>query len=245
MARTPAASSGITGSTRWRCSRSSIPTRRVPNTNESLRGNASTGTSSRCPTASSTPPPATSGAGAARKFDIEADPDPGPVPRSDLDVQLHGVPGPPPRRPVPRRRGHPPRVDAQRHAWPRPARSWRSWKTIRTPTGGYASPRPCSRSSAAGSAWIRWSRSGDRPDRGGMTRAGRRLGVAPRIVALDIDGTCSTSRTRSPRRCTRPYARWPSRRMSSCRPGGASRGLSPSRSSSDCRRRTSCAATAR
>ena len=59
------------------------------------------------------------GGPAARKFDCEAwVPDPGPLPRADLDVELHDLPGPPARHPRarPGRRGHPRRRDAQRHA---------------------------------------------------------------------------------------------------------------------------------
>ena len=45
------------------------------------------------------------GGPAARKFDCEAwVPDPGPLPRADLDLQLHDVPGPPARHPRARRR---------------------------------------------------------------------------------------------------------------------------------------------
>ena len=48
------------------------------------------------------------GASAARKFDCEAwMPDAGPVPRADVDVELHRLPGPPAGHPAPRRDGKP------------------------------------------------------------------------------------------------------------------------------------------
>ena len=41
--------------------------------------------------------------------------DPGPLPRADLDVELHDLPGPPAADPAARRRGHPAARHAQRH----------------------------------------------------------------------------------------------------------------------------------
>ena len=59
-ARTPAASSGSTGSTRSRCSSTRRSRSRTPSTSGCSSGRRTSSTSSSCPTASSTPRPATS-----------------------------------------------------------------------------------------------------------------------------------------------------------------------------------------
>ena len=65
------------------------------------------------------------------------DPHPGPLPRADLDLELHRLPGPAPRHPRP---APPTAADragrhAQRHAVRHHrARSWRSWRPTSRPT---------------------------------------------------------------------------------------------------------------
>ena len=71
-ARTSAASSGCTSSTRWRCSPSAGPRRRTTSTCACSRGKRRCSARSTCPTGSSTWRPATSASSAARKFDCEA-----------------------------------------------------------------------------------------------------------------------------------------------------------------------------
>ncbi len=71
-ARTPAGSSGCTGSTRSRCSPTCRWRTPGPNTSDCSRGSGSSSTGWSSRTGSSTSRPATSAASAARKYDIEA-----------------------------------------------------------------------------------------------------------------------------------------------------------------------------
>ena len=87
--------------------------------------------------------------------------DAGPLPRADLDVELHDLPGPPAAGPAARRRRAPGRWPRSTARWPPPGGSSRSWRTTSRPTARCGCRRRCARSSAAAR-----SSSRSRSDRG-------------------------------------------------------------------------------
>ena len=94
-ARTPGASSACTSSTRSRCSATAASRTPRRSTSGCSAGSARCWPRSRCPTGSSTSPPATSAGRRAQVRLRGVGADAGQVPRADLDVELHDLPGAP------------------------------------------------------------------------------------------------------------------------------------------------------
>ena len=118
-ARTPAASSACTSSTRSRCSPTAGPRTPRPSTSGCSAWEQEMLAKIEVPYRVIDTAAGDLGGPAARKFDCEAwVPTQGKLPRADLDVELHDVPGAPAQHPLarPERLGHPRRRDAQRHA---------------------------------------------------------------------------------------------------------------------------------
>ena len=117
-ARTPAASSACTSSTRSRCSRSCAPDASTAEHERILAIEERILAALELPYRVVDIPVGDLGAPAARKFDCEAwIPSQEPLPRAHLVLEHHRLPGPPPRRALPPRGGRPARGPAhpERH----------------------------------------------------------------------------------------------------------------------------------
>ena len=141
-ARTPAASSGCTSSTRSRCSVYCRPEDAAAEHQRLLDWEKEMLAKIEVPYRVIDTAAGDLGGPAARKFDCEAwVPDPGPLPRADLDLELHDLPGAPAQHPRARRRAAAPGTWRRSTApWPPPAGSSPSWRTTSRPDGSVVVP---------------------------------------------------------------------------------------------------------